>query len=87
MNVNKSLGWGSHSKANLLKEVLFQIGTKLVPNFDMRYMQGITKFLDVFRFASRRCSQREYSEMRILVHKFSDNLSISVVPPPLMRLV
>lgn len=54
-DVNEVFGYGTH-KPNLLEEVLFQIGTELVPNFDVRDMQGIAKFLNVFWFASRRGS-------------------------------
>ena len=75
---------GVDSKANLLEHVLFQIGTKLVPNFNVRYMQGIAKLLDIVRFASGCGGQCEYSEMRILVHEFSDNLRVSVITLPLM---
>ena len=54
-DVNEAVGCGPH-KPNLLEEVLFQIGTELVPNFDVRDMQGIAEFLDVFWLASGRGS-------------------------------
>lgn len=50
-------------------------------------MQGITKFLDVFRFASRCGGQCEHSEMGVLVHEFPNNLGVSVVTLALMCLV
>ena len=70
-----------------MKYVLFQIGTMFVPYLDVGDMQGIANLLDCFRFASRCSGQCEYSEVGILVHKFSDNLCVGIIALALMRLV
>ena len=85
--VNNASGWKWHGNADLIKDVLFQVGTMLVPNLNVRYMHGIAKLLDVFRFASRCCSEREHSEMSITVHELSDDPRVGVVALSPVRLV
>lgn len=35
MMVNRAFEWGRRRAANLLKDVLFQIGATLIPDFDV----------------------------------------------------
>jgi hypothetical protein len=76
-----------YHRGNLLKYVLFQIGTMFVPNLDVGDMQAIANLLDRFRFASRCSGQCKYSEVGVLVHEFSDNLCVGVITLALMRLI
>ena len=65
--------------AYLLVNILPQVDAVLVTNLDVADMQSVDEILDGFRCASRRGSQRQQAEVRVLRHHVAHNLVVCVV--------